>query len=114
MDDTIVREYKLLFVVLISPKCHVKHNYEHLYSSCFKCGFTMQAMVSKMGPWGGNGGDTCDIKVIPHHLESVIICSGTIIDALAFSYWDRNGHRHTTQFWGGILGDVQTVSKLNK
>lgn len=71
----------------------------------------MQAMVSKMGPWGGNGGDTCDIKVIPHHLESVIICSGTIIDALAFSYWDRNGHRHTTQFWGGILGDVQTVSK---
>ncbi|XP_066339983.1 disease resistance protein RGA5-like [Miscanthus floridulus] len=68
-----------------------------------------EAMVSKMGPWGGNGGDTCDIKVIPHHLESVIICSGTIIDALAFSYWDRNGHRHTTQFWGGILGNVQTI-----
>jgi hypothetical protein len=55
-----------------------------------------------------------EMVVIPHHLESVIICSGTIIDVLAFSYWDRNGHRHTTQFWGGILGDVQTVSKLNK
>lgn len=72
----------------------------------------MQVVVAKAGPWGGNCGNTCDIKVIPHHLESVTLCSGTVIDALAFSYWDINGTRQTTQIWGGILGTVQTVSEL--
>lgn len=72
----------------------------------------MQVVVAKVGPWGGNGGNSCDIKVIPRHLESVTICSGTVIDALAFSYWDINGKRQTTQFWGGILGNVNTVSDL--
>ncbi|CAL4987997.1 unnamed protein product [Urochloa decumbens] len=65
--------------------------------------------VAKVGPWGGNGGNTCDIKVISHHLESVTICSGTIVDALAFSYSDRNGQRHKTQFWGGITGSVKMI-----
>nr|CAB3491572.1 unnamed protein product [Digitaria exilis] len=68
-----------------------------------------EVVVAKVGPWGGNGGNSCDIKVIPRHLESVRICSGTVINALAFSYWDINGKRQTTQFWGGILGNVNTV-----
>ncbi|KAF8694031.1 hypothetical protein HU200_038481 [Digitaria exilis] len=68
-----------------------------------------EVVVAKVGPWGGNGGNSCDIKVIPRHLESVTICSGTVINALAFSYWDINGKRQTTQFWGGILGNANTV-----
>ncbi|CAN6371948.1 unnamed protein product [Urochloa humidicola] len=62
-----------------------------------------------MGPWGGTGGIGQDIKVASCQLESVTICSGTIIDALAFSYRDRKGKQHTTQFWGGTGGSANTI-----
>jgi hypothetical protein len=74
----------------------------------------VQITVEKKGPWGGDGGISWDIKVASQRLESVMICCGTIIDALAFSYWDRNGRRHTTQFWGGTGGSAHTVSALFK
>ncbi|TVU25384.1 hypothetical protein EJB05_27878 [Eragrostis curvula] len=69
----------------------------------------LEMIVEKMGPWGGNSGGSWDIKVAPQRLESVTICSGTIIDALAFSYWDRNGRRHATEFWGGTGGSAHTI-----
>lgn len=68
-----------------------------------------EIVVDRFGPWGGNGGAACDIKVAPQQLESLTICSGTIVDALAFSYRDRNGRRHTTRLWGGVGGSVHTI-----
>lgn len=71
---------------------------------------SLQILENRIGPWGGNGGVTCDIKVAPKRLESITICSGIIIDALAFSYLDKDGERHTTSLWGGLGGSVQLVS----
>ncbi|KAL6890152.1 hypothetical protein ACP4OV_008915 [Aristida adscensionis] len=70
---------------------------------------TEESGIDKIGPWGGNGGGTCDIKAASLRLESVTICSGTIVDALAFSYCDVSGKRHTTNFWGGIGGSAHTI-----
>uniref|UniRef100_A0A0E0MFL3 Jacalin-type lectin domain-containing protein n=1 Tax=Oryza punctata TaxID=4537 RepID=A0A0E0MFL3_ORYPU len=66
--------------------------------------------LKKIGPWGGNGRVTFNIKVAPQRLESVTICSGTIIDALAFSYFDSDGKRYKTPIWGGVGG---SISKIN-
>ncbi|KAL6841643.1 hypothetical protein ACP4OV_028582 [Aristida adscensionis] len=65
-----------------------------------------QSSVTKMGPWGGNGGRPFNIPVESRRLESVILCSATIVDALAFSYVDANGKQHTTPLWGGIGGSA--------
>lgn len=65
-----------------------------------------ETMVDKMGPWGGNGGHACDIMVASRRLESVTVCCATIVDALAFAYWDRNGKQHMTRQWGGIGGSA--------
>ncbi|KAF8690782.1 hypothetical protein HU200_041171 [Digitaria exilis] len=66
-------------------------------------------MVDKIGPWGGNGGRPCDIKVASYRLESVTICCGTVVDAIAFSYWDRNMKGHKSQLWGGVGGSVHKI-----
>ncbi|CAD6269111.1 unnamed protein product [Miscanthus lutarioriparius] len=68
-----------------------------------------EILADKMGPWGGNGGVAWDIKVASCHLESVTICSGTIIDAISFSYRDGNGRQHTTQYWGGTGGSAYSI-----
>ncbi|CAM0150599.1 unnamed protein product [Urochloa decumbens] len=72
-------------------------------------GIYEEIVVDKMGPRGGTGGVVRGIKVASCHLESVTICSGTIIDAIAFSYRDRKGNHHTTQFWGGTGGSANTI-----
>jgi hypothetical protein len=57
-------------------------------------------VAAKLGPWGGNGGTIFDIKVAPHRLKSVKVCSGAIIDSLEFSYIDHRGHQHNVGPWG--------------
>nr|CAB3491989.1 unnamed protein product [Digitaria exilis] len=51
----------------------------------------LQAGVPKIGLWGGTRGRLHGINVAPHHLRSVIIRSGLIIDSLAFTYYDHDG-----------------------
>lgn len=69
----------------------------------------------KTGLWGGNGGSPCDTKVEPHRLETFTVCSGAVIDSLAFSFRDKNQHQHTAGPWGGNGGRSQTVSvNMNK
>ncbi|XP_006647196.1 disease resistance protein RGA5-like isoform X3 [Oryza brachyantha] len=97
------------------PNVHVIRHYEH---NMIKDDVKVQKetkegkeiLENKIGPWGGNGGVTCDIKVASKRLESVTICSGIIIDALAFSYFDKDGERHTTSLWGGLGGSVQLIN----
>ncbi|XP_040384179.1 disease resistance protein RGA5-like [Oryza brachyantha] len=65
--------------------------------------------LPKIGPWGGTGGRAREITVVPPcHLDSVTICSGAIVDALAFSYRDAYGQRHSTPSWGGVGGISRT------
>nr|XP_025877485.1 mannose/glucose-specific lectin-like [Oryza sativa Japonica Group] len=61
-------------------------------------------VLRKFGPWGGKGGSAYDIEVPPHRLYSVTICSGEIIDSLAFSYIGPNGQSITIGPWGGNPG----------
>lgn len=68
-------------------------------------------LLATFGPWGGNAGKTHSIKVAPHHLESVTIWSADIIDALAFSYSERNGRKHSIGTWGGPGGFTNMVSE---
>lgn len=68
------------------------------------------ALLSRVGPFGGNGGRTRDIRVAPHRLENVTIYSKEGIDSLAFSYTDHNGQQRTAGPWGGSGG---RVSKIN-
>ena len=75
---------------------------------CLTAHFT-QVEICKTGLWGGNGGFPCDIKVEPYHLENVTICSGAVIDSLAFSFRDQSQHQHTVGPWGGNGGDITTV-----
>ncbi|CAN6372901.1 unnamed protein product [Urochloa humidicola] len=60
--------------------------------------------IAKFGPWGGDGGSQRDIKVLPYRLDRVTIRSGTIIDAIEFSYTDKDGQYHTAGPWGGQGG----------
>lgn len=69
-----------------------------------------QAGLVKIGPWGGNGGRPYDIMVPPQCVKSMTICSGTVVDSIAFSYNDHNGRHHTAGPWGGHGGSNQTVS----
>lgn len=72
---------------------------------------SQEPVVTKLGPWGGNGGNSYDITVAPHRLKSVTISSGTIVDVLKFSYIDHFGHQHNVGPWGGPMrGDGYTVS----
>uniref|UniRef100_A0A0D9YQX2 Jacalin-type lectin domain-containing protein n=1 Tax=Oryza glumipatula TaxID=40148 RepID=A0A0D9YQX2_9ORYZ len=95
------------------PKVHVIRHYEHMLMDEVKIQKETEEekeiLENRIGPWGGNGGVTCDIKVAPKRLESITICSGIIIDALAFSYLDKDGERHTTGLWGGLGGSVQLI-----
>jgi len=67
--------------------------------------------VAKIGPCGGNGGRPHDVKVAPHRLKSVTICSGTVVNSLSFSYSDHTGKHHTAGPWGGHGGSNHTVSQ---
>lgn len=68
-------------------------------------------LAKKFGPWGGDTGKIHDIMVAPHRLESVIIWSTDIVDAIAFSYSEQNGKMHTVGTWGGPGGFTNRVSE---
>ena len=70
-------------------------------------------MPSKIGPWGGNGGMAHDMKVVPHRMESVTVCSDAVVNSLTFSYNDRNGKQRILGPWGGPAGSSFTVSERN-
>uniref|UniRef100_J3N8Q7 Jacalin-type lectin domain-containing protein n=1 Tax=Oryza brachyantha TaxID=4533 RepID=J3N8Q7_ORYBR len=65
--------------------------------------------LAKIGPCGGNGGKAHDIKVFPHRLESVTICSDIVVNSLGFSYNDHDGEHHTAGPWGGQGGNNQLI-----
>jgi len=67
------------------------------------------ALLSRVGPFGGNGGRAQDIRVPPHRLKSVTICSKDIVRSLAFSYTDHNGQQHSTGPWGASTSNVSTI-----
>uniref|UniRef100_R7WFG1 Dirigent protein n=1 Tax=Aegilops tauschii TaxID=37682 RepID=R7WFG1_AEGTA len=60
--------------------------------------------VTKIGPWGGNGGKEFNIPESvpqPRRLESVTIRSGIVINSIAFSYVNQAGNKQTLGPWGG-------------
>ena len=60
-----------------------------------------QLELAKFGPWGGDGGKPCDIKMVPYLLDNITISSGTIIDSIGFSYIDHYGQHPNIGPWGG-------------
>ncbi|KAF7032536.1 hypothetical protein CFC21_043697 [Triticum aestivum] len=77
--------------------------------------FPKPVLVTKIGPWGGNGGKEFDIpESVPQRLESVTIRSGVAIDSIAFSYINQAGKKQTLGPWGGDgeLTDTITFAPL--
>lgn len=60
-----------------------------------------QTPVTKIGPWGGNGGAAFDIPDLPMSIESVTITCGDVINSLAFSYVDKTDQKKNVGPWGG-------------
>ncbi|GJN40881.1 hypothetical protein PR202_gn00296 [Eleusine coracana subsp. coracana] len=69
----------------------------------------MQTSVVKIGLFGSASGDNCDITVAPLRLETITIHSGDVVDALAFTYRDRDKLVHTAGPWGGSGGGEHTI-----
>lgn len=61
---------------------------------------TQESDLAKIGPWGGNGGQTHDVVVAPKRLESVAIRSGAVVNSLAFTYRGHDGQQHVAGPWG--------------
>lgn len=102
----VVKELIILFI---------KNTFNLIFSSFFQCVsqlvcFHLQAGVARIGPWGGDGGMSCDIDATPHHLESVIIWSCLVIDSITFSFRDHNDQQHHAGPWGGCGGNDHKVS----
>lgn len=57
--------------------------------------------MTKIGPWGGNGGTTFDIPDLPLSIKSVTITCGDVINSIAFSYVDKTGEKKNAGPWGG-------------
>ncbi|KAF2911613.1 mannose/glucose-specific lectin [Oryza sativa Japonica Group] len=70
-----------------------------------------EAGITKIGPWGGNGGNAQDIDITmqPQRLESITISCGAVVDSLAFTYADKNGHKHAAGPWGGNGGRIHKI-----
>lgn len=83
-----------------------------LLSNLLNCLLCAQALLSRVGPFGGYGGRARDIRVTPHRLEDVTIHSANVVHSLAFSYADHNGQQHSTGPWGSRDARVSTVSNL--
>ena len=68
-----------------------------------------------MGPWGngyqtGNK-DIYELEIAPLRLESIIVHHSSVIEALGFSYRDRENRPHTAGPWGKVTpGHDTTVS----
>lgn len=84
-----------------------------IHATCLT--FPKPVLVTKIGTWGGNGGNEFGIpESVPRHLESVTIRSGVVIDSIAFSYVDQAGKKQTLGPWGGDgeLTDTITFAPL--
>jgi hypothetical protein len=69
-----------------------------------------QTPVTKMGPWGGNGGTSFDIPDIPLSIQTVTIRCSDVINSLAFSYVNQAGQKKNVGPWGGDGALAVTVS----
>jgi len=67
----------------------------------FSCPCPNQSPVTKMGPWGGNGGTSFDIPDLPRSIQSVTVRCGDVINSLAYSYVDKDGQKKNVGPWGG-------------
>lgn len=76
--------------------------------------YYVQNTLSKVGPWGGNGGTLFEIAEaeLPQRLESVTIHGGEVIDSIAFTYIGLDGARRTVGPFGGGGGIKQPVSEF--
>ena len=72
--------------------------------------YWQQHPVTKIGTWGGNGGNPMDIAEAPKSLESITVRSGPgIVAAITFSYVDHAGQKHAAGPWGGSGEQPHTV-----
>ncbi|CAM0884512.1 unnamed protein product [Alopecurus aequalis] len=72
----------------------------HIRALCLT--FPKPVLVTKIGPWGGNGGTEFDItESVSQRLQSVTIRSGVVINSIAFSYVDLAEKKQTLGPWGG-------------
>jgi len=70
-----------------------------------------QTPITKLGPWGGNGGTACDIiPEQPLSLQGVTIKCGDVINSVAFSYTNQAGEKKTAGPWGGDGALTATVN----
>uniref|UniRef100_A0A8I6XYD5 Jacalin-type lectin domain-containing protein n=1 Tax=Hordeum vulgare subsp. vulgare TaxID=112509 RepID=A0A8I6XYD5_HORVV len=60
-----------------------------------------KALITKIGPWGGDGGRSCNVDVLPRRLISVVVRSNEVIDSIAFTYMGCDGKLHSAGPWGG-------------
>lgn len=69
--------------------------------------------VTKIGLWGGPGGSAQDITTTeaPRRLNSVTIRAGIAVDSIEFTYTGKDRQRRTAGRWGGLGGNVRTVSE---
>lgn len=67
---------------------------------------TVQSLVTKIGPWGGNGGSVAEVRVSPHRLESVVIRHGLIVDSIGYSYMDQKPAGSTLQVLGVVMAET--------
>ncbi|KAM3310387.1 hypothetical protein ACQJBY_031217 [Aegilops geniculata] len=79
---------------------------------CFN--FPKPNTLTKVGPWGGNGGTPFQIPEaeLPQRLESVTIQSAEVIDSIAFTYIGLDGARRTVGPFGGSGGTKQPILQL--
>ncbi|XP_047043248.1 mannose/glucose-specific lectin-like [Lolium rigidum] len=82
---------------------------------------TAKTPITKMGPWGGNGGTTFDIiPEEPRSLQDVTIKCGDVINSVAFSYTNQAGQTKTAGPWGGdgaltvkvTLASLETIKQI--
>ncbi|KAF6987097.1 hypothetical protein CFC21_004777 [Triticum aestivum] len=66
--------------------------------------------VTKMGPWGGDGGTSFDITELPRSLQTVTIRCGDVINSVMFSYTDQTGQKKTAGPWGGDGALTATIT----
>ncbi|KAJ1275088.1 hypothetical protein BS78_05G109400 [Paspalum vaginatum] len=69
----------------------------------------MSTYLVKAGLWGGEGGSPQDIDVLPERLTSITIRSGDVIEAIQFTYVDKDGNEYTTDLWGGGNGSFTKI-----
>jgi hypothetical protein len=53
-----------------------------------------------------------DLTEASKRLESITVCSGMVVDSIAFSYVDFSGQKRSAGPWGGSGGNPETVSEL--